>query len=74
MESKFMSRVLEGSTHDAVVNGAVVHDLVSKLVFVGSSSDLTLLTGEPVGTMAATYGFGSMWQLNAAGTWVEIGG
>ena len=44
----------------------------SASVMVRSSSDLSDLTGLAPGTVAYTAGFGSMWQLNASGSWVEI--
>lgn len=64
---------LQWGMHDAVIDGEVVQDIPSKMVFVTSQSQLSKFTNiVPVGTLAATYGFGSMWQLNASRQWVSM--
>jgi hypothetical protein len=58
--------------HDALINGEIVRDIPSKLVYVNSENDLAALTdAEPVGTFAVTFGGEHVWQLTPAGTWVE---
>ena len=64
---------LQWGMHDAVIDGDVVQDIPSKMVFVANQSQLSRFTNtHPVGTIAATYGFGSMWQLNASRQWVSL--
>ena len=41
-------------------------------VMVTAESDLENLEGYNPGTIAYTAGFGSIWQLAADGTWVEV--
>lgn len=77
MAEKIMSnnalKGLQWGMHDAIVNGEVVRDIPSKMVFVTNQSQLSQFTQiEPVGTIAATYGCGSMWQLNASRQWVSL--
>lgn len=64
---------LQWGMHDAIISGEIVRDIPSKMVFVTSQSQLSQFTQNvPVGTIAATYGFGSMWQLNASRQWVTM--
>lgn len=64
---------LQWGMHDAVIDGDIVSDIPSKMVYVSSQSQLSRFTNVvPVGTIAATYGFGSMWQLNASKQWVSV--
>ena len=77
MAEKIMSnnalKGLQWGMHDAVINGEVVKDIPSKMVFVTNQSQLSQFTNiEPVGTIAATYGGGSLWQLNASRQWVSM--
>lgn len=57
---------------DYVLNGEVIKDAPTKSVMVTAQSDLASLTGYEAGTIAYTAGFANMWQLSAAGTWVEV--
>lgn len=67
------TRVIQDGTHSAVINGEIVHNIPSKMVYISDESELDLFTDEmPVGTYAATYGGANVWQLNAAGVWVEV--
>ena len=59
--------------HDAVVGDDIKHDIQSLLVFVPAQADLAKLADYPVGTFAATYGAGTIWQKNDQGEWVEFG-
>ena len=64
---------LQWGMHDAVIDGEIVRDIPSKMVYVSSQSQLSKYTNNvPVGTIAATYGFGSLWQLNASRQWVSM--
>lgn len=77
MADKIMSnnalKNLQWGMHDAVIDGEVVQDIPSKMVYVTSQSQLSKYTNiVPVGTIAATYGLGSMWQLNASLQWVSM--
>ena len=59
--------------HDAYINGEVVRDIPTKMVFVTNQSQLSKFTQiEEVGTFAATYGLSSVWQLNASRQWVSV--
>ena len=63
-------KVLNIGMHDALIDGNVVHDIPTRLVFVSDENELDSLTDcEPVGTIAVQYGFGSMWQLTPDATW-----
>ena len=60
-------------THSIIKNGEVIKDVSSKLVYCNSQNDLEAHTSEfPAGTIAATYGFGDMWQLDDSGVWRDI--
>lgn len=59
-------------THDAVINGEVVHNIPSKMIYVEQESDLSNFSDALPGTIAATYGFGSMWQMKPDGTWATM--
>lgn len=64
---------LQWGMHDAVINNEVVEDIPSKMIYVSSQSQLSKFTNTvPIGSIAATYGFGSMWQLNASRQWVSV--
>lgn len=66
-------KTLNGGMHDAIIGSDIVHDIPSKVIYVTEESELASFTDiSPVGTFAATYGLGSMWQLNASRTWVEV--
>lgn len=60
--------------HSILDNNAVVNNVPDEMVYVSQESELSAYAGKPAGTIAATYGLGSMWQLGADGNWVEIGG
>ena len=71
--SNNMVKVLNMGMHDALINGDIVRDIQTRFVFVSSQSELAEFTDiEPVGTVAALYGFGSMWQLKPDRTWESI--
>lgn len=57
---------------DYVKSGEVEKNAVAQSIMVESSSDLTGLVGYAPGSIAFTAGFGSMWQLDADGEWVEV--
>lgn len=44
----------------------------SRAVMVTAESDLAQLDGYLPGAVAYTAGFGSMWQLDASGSWVSM--
>ena len=57
---------------DYIENGVAHNSNVMHSVMVESESDLASLNNYAVGSIAYTAGFGSMWQLNASGEWVEV--
>ena len=57
---------------DYIKNGEIYTNNPLQSILVNSQSDLATLTGYLPGTIAYTAGFASMWQLSAAGTWVEV--
>lgn len=59
-------------THDAVINGEVVRNIPSKMIYVRNQAELSNFADALPGTIAAQYGFGSMWQMDPSGNWVEI--
>lgn len=59
-------------TYDAVVDGELKTNCQSRIVFVTAESDLANLPEYAPGTLAATYGLDSVWQLDDSGTWVEV--
>lgn len=63
---------LQWGMHDAIIDGEIVRDLPSKMVYVSEESELTNFADMPPGTIAATYGFTSMWQLTPDGTWADM--
>lgn len=67
-----MIKSLQWGMHDAIVNGEIVRDIPDKMVYVSSQSELANFSGEQPGTIAALYGFGTMWQLKPDGTWVSM--
>lgn len=60
--------------HDAIVDGMIIRDIPSKLAFVSSSNELDYYSDLPPGSIVATYGFTSMWQLKPDKTWAVIVG
>ena len=67
-----MAKILESGMTDAVIDGVLVRDIPARAVLVTAESDLANLPSYPAGTLAYTAGFAAMWQLSAAGTWVEM--
>lgn len=63
---------LQWGMHDTIINGEIVRDLPSKMVYVSAESELSNFADMPPGTIAALYGMGSMWQLKPDGTWVSM--
>lgn len=67
-----MIKSLQWGMHDAIVDGEIVRDIPDKIVYVTAQSELANFAGEQPGTIAALYGFGTMWQLKPDGTWAEM--
>lgn len=65
---------LNWTMHDAVVDGEVLRDLPSKMVYVTDADELAAFAGDPPGTIAALYGFSKLWQLQPDGTWLMFVG
>ena len=65
-------KILNSDMHDSIVDGAILHDIPSKMVYVSSESELANFADMPVGTIAATYGFTAMYQLKPDGTWATV--
>lgn len=66
-------KVLNIGMHDALIDGDVVKDIPTRLVFVADENELDEFTDiEPIGTVAAQYGFSNLWQLTPDGTWESI--
>lgn len=58
--------------HDSVVNGVVMRDLTSNIVYVETESQLSQFVDRPAGTFAATYGLTGLWQLKPDKTWATV--
>ena len=63
---------LNWGMHDAIIDGQIVRDIPSRMIFVNAQSELSNFADALPGTMAATYGFGKMWQMKPDGTWATI--
>ena len=63
---------LNWGMHDAIIDGQIVRDIPSRMIFVTAQSELSNFADAFPGTMAATYGFGQMWQMKPDGTWATI--
>ena len=60
--------------HDVVgADGKLMKGMPIDCVMVRSSADLVNLNDYSAGTVAYTPGFVSIWQLDTAGNWVEMG-
>ena len=61
---------------DYIKNGKLFKNQSTPSVMVTAETDLDsdLLSGYPAGTVAYTAGFANMWQKDASGEWVELGG
>lgn len=57
--------------HNAVVNGVVIYDQPTAITFVSSQSDLGKIENVTPGDLAATYGFGTIWQYDGT-QWQEV--
>ena len=57
---------------DYVKGGEIYKHANCSCILVGSSADLTLLTGYEPGSVAFTAGFANLWQLDASGTWQSM--
>jgi len=72
VSSNYLKR-LSSSMHSAIINGEIHHGIPSEMVYVSDESELASFTNTmPVGTLAATYGWGSIWQLDADRNWVSV--
>ena len=69
---EFIDVVSTVGASDYVQNGEIKKNAVAQSIMVESESDLENLTGYAAGSIAYTAGFGSMWQLDADGEWVEV--
>lgn len=66
-------KALTTGMHDALIDGEVIKDIPSRVVFVTSESELSAIVDEePVGTIAIQYGFANMWQLKPDGQWATV--
>ena len=63
---------LEWGMHDAVVNGELVRDIPTRMIFVANSTERDALTNVAAGTFVATYGLEHIWQRKGDGTWATI--
>lgn len=59
---------------DYVQGNNLVMGADARTVMVGSSADLAELADLTPGSIAYTAGFADMWQKNASGAWVPLGG
>lgn len=61
---------------DYIKNGKLFKNQSTPSVMVTAETDLDsdLLANYPAGTVAYTAGFADMWQKDASGQWVELGG
>ena len=60
---------------DYVQDGKLYKNNPTPSVLITAETDLeSLLGGYPAGTVAYTAGFADMWQKDASGEWIELGG
>jgi len=59
--------------YDAIAGGRTLKGVPGRMVFVSEESELNRFTDVWPGCLAATYGFGQMWQLDGSGEWIKIG-
>lgn len=72
---KYSDVVNTAGNLDYVQDGRLYKNNPASSVMVTAETDLdSLLDGYPAGTVAYTAGFTSMWQKDASGEWVELGG
>lgn len=65
-------KTLQWGMHDAVVNGELVRDIPTRLVFVADSTERDALENVLPGQFVATYGMGYVWQKKGDGTWAAV--
>ena len=65
-------KALETNMHDAVIDGMVVHDIPTKIIFVANSTERDALENVLPGQFVATYGCSTVWQKKGDGTWAEV--
>lgn len=63
---------LEWGMHDAVVDGELVRDIPTRMIFVTNSTERDALENLAAGTFVAVYGLGTIWQRKADGTWATV--
>ena len=67
------AKIIQSGKHDAIINGDIVHDIPSAMIYVKDQTERDAFTQiSPVGTICAVYGFGTMWQLNSDREWVSM--
>jgi len=57
---------------DYVKSGQVYKNETCSGVLISAESELDLLDDYPVGTLAFTAGFTTMWQKDVSGSWVSV--
>ncbi len=67
-----IGRQQTSSEVDFIKNGVLYKEATASAVLVTAQSDLASLTGYAPGTIAYTAGFKNIWELSAAGTWVDV--
>lgn len=67
-----MLKQLQWGMHDAIIDGEIVHDIPSKVVYVSSQSELSNFADALPGTIAIQYGLVNIWQLKPNGSWAAL--
>lgn len=58
---------------DYIKDGVIYKNAPTKVIMVTAQSDLADITDKyEAGTIAYTAGFENIWQLSAAGNWIEV--
>ena len=72
MEEKEVRNVVDITNFAYVKDGVLFTNAPIQLYMVESSSDLTNLTQAKPGSFAFTAGMGSVWNLDADGSWQSV--
>lgn len=67
-----LPKTYQTGMHSIIEDGVVVNGVPDELVYVTQESELSAYASKPAGTIAALYGFGSLWQKKPDGTWAAM--
>lgn len=66
-----IGQIISIGTHNAVTADGLHKNIETTLTFVSAETDLASITDVEPGDIAATYGFGDIWQYDGT-QWVEV--